>query len=76
MCLTPPSAPPIQPAQAIAPPPPPPQKDPNPPVLAPEANGKANTAAQKTGTSIFRNDLSIPTAGASGAVGTGLNIPK
>lgn len=63
------------PAVPVAAPPPPPQKDPNPPVIA--NNDRSNTDALKKGTSIFRNDLSIPTGGGSGgSVGTGLNVPR
>lgn len=61
------------PQQVLQPqaPPPPPTKDPDAPVIDPEAQKRRDmTAAQRKGTSIFRNDLAIPSAG----VGTGLNI--
>lgn len=67
------SQPPAQ--QIIQPPPaPPPNRAPDAPVLgADQQNARQSAAtAQRKGTSIFRNDLAIPTA--SGNVGTGLNV--
>ena len=39
-------------------------------------NDRTNANAKRKGTSIFRNDLSIPTGGGSAAVGSGLNVPR
>ena len=73
MCLAAPSL--SAPAPTPVPaPPPPPQRDPNPPVIA--DNDRTNANAKRTGTSIFRNDLSIPTSGGAGPVGNGLTIPR
>ena len=76
MCLASPSVS-AAPATPVSAPPPPPQRDPNPPVIDAN-NDRANAAAKRRGTSIFRNDLSIPSAGGSGggSVGTGLNVPR
>jgi len=68
----------LQPAaqQVIQPPPPPPpNRQPDAPELgADKQNSTASAAkAQRQGTSIFRNDLAIPTA-SSAPVGTGLNL--
>lgn len=61
------------PAEKLTPqaPPPPPSRDPDAPVIDPEAQKRRDmTTAQRKGTSVFRNDLSIP----AGGTGTGLNI--
>lgn len=71
MCLSAPSASPA-PAQQVAPPPPPPAKSPNAPVIdAKDQNARDGASAVRKGTSIFRNDLTIPT----GKSGNGVNIP-
>lgn len=77
MCLAAPSVSPA-PVTPVSAPPPPPAKDPNPAVLTSDANNaRANSDAKRRGTSIFRNDLSIPTGGGSGGpVGVGLNVPR
>ncbi len=60
--------------QQAAPPPPPPQQTPRAPDIDPQVQNKRETAsAQRKGTSIFRNDLTIPTG--TSAVGSGINIP-
>lgn len=73
MCLGVPSAPAAAPAPAPQLPPPPPNRAPDSPIVDPNVQKRRDlTSAQRTGTSVFRNDLSIPS---SGAVGTGINIP-
>lgn len=72
MCLTPPSPPAAAKVETQAPPAPP-NRAPDFPVINPNAQNQRDLAAtQSKGTSIFRNDLSIPS---SSSVGTGINIP-
>lgn len=75
MCFSAPSPQIIQPAAAPPPAPPlPPLAPPKAPELDPQAtNKKQSAAAGRTGTSVFRNDLAIPSAG---PVGAGINIPR
>jgi pSer/pThr/pTyr-binding forkhead associated (FHA) protein len=63
------------PVQQVAQPaPPPPQQTPRAPTIDPQVQNKRESASsQRKGTSIFRNDLTIPTG--AGAVGSGVNIP-
>lgn len=71
MCLT-PSAPSAAPTPISAPAPPP-AKSPNAPVIDPnDQNAREGASAARKGTSIFRNDLTIPTGSGSG---NGVNIP-
>jgi hypothetical protein len=73
MCFSSPSAP-AQVVQAPTPPPPPPNKSPTAPEIdAQDQNTRDASSAARKGTSIFRNDLAIPSGG---AVGNGINIPK
>lgn len=68
------SPPPVQ--QAPAPPPPPAQQAPRAVEVDPNTrNSRENASTTKSGTSIFRNDLTIPTAAAPTG-SSGLNIPK
>lgn len=72
MCLGSPSMP-AAPVAAVAPPPPPANRDPKAPVIeAGPKNARDTASAQRAGTSVFRNDLSIPTGG---NIGTGVSIP-
>lgn len=75
MCLAQPSVSAQAPTPVPAPPPPAPARDPNPAVIDAN-NDRSNASAKRKGTSIFRNDLSIPTGGGAGPVGTGLSIPR
>lgn len=73
MCISTP-----QPAQVVqqapSPPPPPPNKSPTAPEIDPNSrNSRDASSAARKGTSIFRNDLAIPTG--IPAVGSGINIP-
>lgn len=68
------SPPPVQ--QAAAPSPPPAQQAPRAVEVDPNTrNSRENASTTKSGTSIFRNDLTIPTAAAPTG-SSGLNIPK
>lgn len=72
MCLSAPAAPVIQ-REATPLPPPPPNQTPKAPDLDPQVkNQRENASTQRKGTSIFRNDLTIPTGGA--AVGSGVQV--
>lgn len=61
------------PVAAPSPAPPPPQQSPRALDIDPQArNSRDNASTQRTGTSVFRNDLTVPTGS---SVGAGLNIP-
>ncbi len=63
---------PVQTVAAV--PPPPPLKDPKAPQIDPnKMNGQDTASANRRGTSLFRNDLSLPT---TSGFGSGLNIPR
>jgi len=83
MCFGGPSMIPVsQPTQsAPPPPPPPPAQTPRAPEIAPsETNKRQSATSQRQGTSVFRNDLTIPMGGGSvgtgGTGGAGINIPR
>jgi len=74
MCLAAPSTPAVV-QQSTPLPPPPPNQTPKAPDLDPQSrNQRENASTQRRGTSIFRNDLTIPVGG--GSTGSGVNIPK
>jgi hypothetical protein len=60
--------------QQVSAPPAPPRRDPQAPVIDPnQQNAREAAAARRKGTSIFRSDLTIPSA-ATGT-GVGINVP-
>lgn len=59
--------------QTVAAPPPPPPRDPMAPQInARDQNSRDAASSNRQGTSIFRNDLSIPAS----PIGSGINLPR
>jgi hypothetical protein len=75
MCFSSPSVQAPAPTPAPSPPPPPPAKAPTAPEIDPAKKARDAANANRSGTSIFRNDVNLNLPG-SGSVGNGLNIPK